>query len=694
MSDMVDSVVPGGQGFASGLLDMTEFFRKERGVYDDWHEALFRELFQNEIDAGASRIDISLAAAESGAGSRLIFDGNGAGMTEKVMREIFCRPGTTTKTGEGTIGGKGRARVLICFSQAGYRIDTNDIWCAGGSLHPAGDTNVMNYALGALKKPHRGCRIELDIDDASPEALRSALQRVLRRCQMNCAVVINGEQWKEWLHRRVMTREMVDESGRRFGTIHANGSTAARWRGEVMVRVSGVLMFREITSSDQQVIVELEPARARDVLQDNRDGLRYPYRRALQNFLDELATDRESALKGRAKTLSLVVPGQYGRIYTNSNQTVAQAAADGAQGSVFADASVPGDEKKRSVVITAEEDAGISDNMGQYPGGAHTPGEQYAGAIVDDVVNAKEKRLPFLPDIFVRLETENRSVRNTFFRNYHPQRWVTENGDLKNSNAIKTMVLWQTACSAAVGDFIKMLASIGDAQGRIAWGVGWVFSDDALAMHHMAEDGTHALLLNPVDERGLPRFQLADKASWRAMMAEAYHEVAHIGADWHSNSFARIYTGMVSRMDQKAIALEMAYKLSCLRQYCQANYNVADAEQRDPLSRKDVDSYLSHPAVSAPAYHTTETMVNTPSCQAANEKQDVSREAEPSTSAVKTFPWLAVGAAPVRLSVIRIPGEGSFYVLEGGVGCRRRPVNLALFMMQRLVSGNDHWRTV
>src|SRR4051794_30387687 len=102
---------------------VAEFFKRERQAYQNWRLALWRELFQNEIDQKKPTA-ISIAVEPLGSnGFRLRFADNGAGMTRETLENVYFAVGASSKTDtDGSIGGMGRARMMTCFSMEFWSI--------------------------------------------------------------------------------------------------------------------------------------------------------------------------------------------------------------------------------------------------------------------------------------------------------------------------------------------------------------------------------------------------------------------------------------------------------------------------------------------------------------------------------------------------------------------------------------------
>lgn len=339
-----------------------EFFISERDrFYSDWTLSFWREFFQNSVDAGAKRIDITVETAEPrgsfddhapemDAVTRIVFSDDGCGMSESVLNNVYFSIGATTKEGGDNIGGYGRARLMTCFANLRYSILTTDrfvmgdgadwvnfdlqqalseIETADAKLRAATEAKNRNLALYGLFEDRkliqaaisdsgqRGCRIEVDLDPESgryrskptKEFMLSRLREYLSESQLSPKVWINGQTPEEFFEtdgkklqaRRGAVRRHLeistDNGTEEFANVHLNESGQAGHKGKVIVRVAGASMFTEHVDADVQVIIELDPNVAREAMTSNRDELRGDYRRALHNLLQQIAVDNKSALK-------------------------------------------------------------------------------------------------------------------------------------------------------------------------------------------------------------------------------------------------------------------------------------------------------------------------------------------------------------------------------------------------------------
>src|ERR1051325_11540798 len=142
----------------------------------------------------------------------------------------------------------------------------------------------------------RGCELTIAVDDATYEQMVEKLEQFLVESRISARVYLNGSRLpkRSALAGRHVRDLLVDDQT--FARVYVNKSVHSH---RVIVRVNGVSMFTTRTSTNAQVVVELEPGLSRKVLTANRDGLRGDYRYVLNEFLREIAIDTRSALRER-----------------------------------------------------------------------------------------------------------------------------------------------------------------------------------------------------------------------------------------------------------------------------------------------------------------------------------------------------------------------------------------------------------
>lgn len=352
------------------LVTPKSFYASERDrFYNNWVIAFWRELFQNSIDAGSPNIDISLSEVK-GKGSfgrdpivedvlRVRFSDTGCGMDERTLRDVYFRPGETTKKDGATTGGYGRARLMTCFSQVRYMIRTRDMLVEGDgpeficstveeaiserqhaieAADNSYDQERLLKELDELKSLpfyNDGCELEIDINpneypdrpwrNVSKRLLMDSLYEYLSQAQLYVDgtnrpldVFINGEKWDKRLNKGRFVKQLVvtEEGGEdvKLGEVYVNKSENAPCRGQVIFRIEGAPMMSREASIPSQVIVELDKKNSRNFLTSNRDGFKGVYQSVINSFIEDIVVDNSSGLQVKDEIEHEVVSGGRGHI--------------------------------------------------------------------------------------------------------------------------------------------------------------------------------------------------------------------------------------------------------------------------------------------------------------------------------------------------------------------------------------------
>jgi len=459
-----------------------EFFKKERNNYTNWKWAFFRELTQNSIDGKAS--DIQINTTPNGDSTIVTFDDNGVGFSSEVRDSVYFCLGKTNKGNEGDVGGFGKARIVVCFSQNNYQIISQNwrVTGEGGS-----------YEIHDFNGYYKGCSVIVDVD-ATPYDMELALQQYLRSSQIDCRVTINGTKWDEWCYRRKLTQRLS------FGNVYVNKSGGTH-KGYVVVRVNGIPMFTRYTGIKSQVVVEIDADKSREVLLSNRDMLHSKYQTELDEFVRKISIDTVSGLR-KNRTKWVVSPGHAKvtkRKKIQSKTVLSPIAVD------FIRLSHNPVGVWKNTVTRQEVNEGFNEAMTK----------------IDDII----------PSAIVSLESDNPRVRKVFPR-YDIRNW---NGSDDGGNRKKLLKQWTMICDYAVEEYLEYAK-----EDSMAWRPGFVFSDDSQAQHNQTQNGDDVFLLNPVDENGKIKFGLRNKESWTKMILLACHEVAHHYESYHNESFVTV----------------------------------------------------------------------------------------------------------------------------------------------------------
>lgn len=404
----------------------SEFFVKERDqTYACWQIAIWRELFQNSIDAGAREIRINLKS--DGAKSRLSFSDNGPGMSREVLENVYFAVGATTKTGAGQIGGMGRARILTCFSMEEYHIRSHNYEVIG---------HGGEYEVVDCLDNHHGCSLTI-IVDCYETTLRTNLNNFLNESSINAKIYIDDVLYVKTENNDKFIKDLKTDGGVSFAKVYIDKSITSYVS---LIRVNGVSMYSTYTGGDHRIIIELNPAMSRDILTSNRDGLRDEYSKVFHKFIEEMMVDVKSALKPKIE-----------RKVRNRTNTPYLRVGD-----------------KKEIGLEYVQKPSIErwlDNAQK------TSFERW----LDNAFG----------DIYVLEETTNPNFQRVA-PNYYVENWNTVNGKSfrKGGNIIKNLLMWKTAISYALEMLVKEQFNPG-----FSFSTGFIFSDHALATYQATPQG-------------------------------------------------------------------------------------------------------------------------------------------------------------------------------------------------------------
>jgi len=502
-----------------------QFFIDERvRLYPDWMSDFWREFGQNSRDAGASVIEFGVTP--EGTGCICTVDDNGCGMSRAVLEDVYFALGRTTKTGAGSVGGFGRARILTCFSHKSYVINT-------GTSQVEGDGGHYDI-YDAAHQP--GCNVLVHVDDASAEQILAKLREYLSYCQFgDITVKVNGVAFTDWLYKRNKVRDLS------FAAVHVNKSSDRKHR--VVFRVNGQYMFSRYTDAAAQVVVEIHADKSREVLSATRGGLMAVYQEELDKFLAELSVDTRSALRPRADN-SRMIRNSGGWLVSTAKREQAPVEQEPRREKV---AHTPAENvTTREVVPSRNTVVGAAAFIGNAPS---VEAEQSVP------VEAGPRFLaPDLFNIYIKDETGDHKMKRIIDQ-YDPQNWVHTEQVLKGKTReyrkgiehLKLLMAWKLCCEAAMDVLIERRG-----YDNIMWTAGWLFSPYSEAMHTVVDGVAHALLLNPVTAEGKRRYTLS-RENVLELLALAAHEVAHVTVSLHNEEYANLLTDIQRRLDQNAV---------------------------------------------------------------------------------------------------------------------------------------------
>jgi hypothetical protein len=481
------------------------FFKNELHNYSNWKFAFWRELFQNAIDAKATAVGIDFWSADGEVSVR--FSDNGNGMNRETLEDVFFALGNSTKSSAGadTIGGFGKARILICFAQERYQIRTQDVFVTGSG---------SEYHIEASDGFFEGAEFLICVKDQYgwiERELRDELDRFLRMCQIKAQVTVDGFPWSAPQVRRGRQARRFD-----WGTVYVAKSGRDVRPYEMFVRVKGVTMFSRSVGAKAQVVVEIDPDLSRDVLMSNRDSLKSSMRSDLDRFCDEMAADSLSATRATSRTVET------------------------AEGS--ARRYVPKSQRDRPESKIAEQLTSEPIDFGP----SLTP------------VGARSARLedweflesaPSTPSSLHPLQSGAVCVKESLNPRMRRASKAFDLGAPWGKSVVRLMAQWQIAVEAA----LEALCALGGHE-FVDYRLGWVLSDDCLAAHQ-SSGGAHSILINPIDRDGTRRFDARSPESMARILSHACHEVTHVVERYHDQEYANLLTNIVAEVMAHAPAI-------------------------------------------------------------------------------------------------------------------------------------------
>lgn len=569
------------------------FFVSERdNLYGDWYAAFWRELISNSLDAGASAIRVRLRGQD---GNFFVdFVDNGAGMSREIIENVYMKLGESTKRdNERSVGGFGRARLLTCFSHESYRIRTQDMVVTGDGA---------KYEIQDGFKPVKGTCVSVGMKSDYSARLIDGMVRVLRQSSLPASFLVDapkqaepgfdpmwiptsnftpGENQTEgrhvfkfssWSRKGKKIGEFTDAEGT-WGHIHVNEGKTAN-HNLAVIRVNGIAMYEDYLDVKAQVTVDLEPARARQILTASRDGVRPEFRSEMSKFFQRIAADRKSALRSRD------FPPSTEAISAGIGERLSLDSIPGLKRPAGTDAEMAAERMSdRNARITPyaehQNEATARPNLQTTEGG---PG------LEETAIPRLGTRLP----LAIHIDNPTPGMRQAVKR-YRPETWMEEGGIGRNAELLHAA--WTGACKYAISRLAE-IAHIPRKLEREGFVTGFIFSADFNGMHLSNDTVRNAILLNPVDPDGRQKYKSSSSADMVKMGALALHEVAHTVTSWHDEEYASLLTSMMGATREKDMMAAIDAEMNLTREWQKLREMSADrrAEQDNAPEQRQAEA--------------------------------------------------------------------------------------------------------
>lgn len=502
------------------------FFKKERDtVYSDWNLELFRELFQNSLDAGSTKIDIQVSRENDK--TCVVFADNGCGMSREILEKVYFRLGESTKDGDDdSIGGFGRARILTNFSMDSYSIRTQNNLVLGSGA----DYDVIDNPWT------EGCVQTLLTSDASVFDLSYSCENFLNTCDIKVPVLLNGE--KVELRLSVSGRKVKDlhYSEEKFAELFYLPKSEASMRGYAVVRVNGCAMFTKYLGCEGSVVIEIDADKSRKVLTASRGEFKKGYSTFLDTLLREFINNEEEASRRNVLDELRTFLGR--GVFVASRKKTDKAEAKKTRKSYGP--GYPG----REVELYARGLVDAKFLGKELP--AFCAGVKEA--TIENKTSYYEATLgDFLPNLVVHTKTADRDlIRLSKIWNIKEWKFKIKENTVdwgEHRDKISLLFVWEEACRIAIEELLEFKSL------DINWCPGFVLSEYMKASHQVKNE-VHVLLLNPYNAAKAMKYNLRSEASLMEILACAKHEVAHIAYSDHNEWFAMTLSNIDSTLHQ------------------------------------------------------------------------------------------------------------------------------------------------
>lgn len=459
------------------------FFKKELNDYANWKWAYIREALQNCIDAPKCKnIHVQL---QKGDKTTVTFSNDGAPMDlDTITNKLLCL-GESGKNFEGSVGGFGKAKILLYFAQASYSIRTGEFLVQG----KGGD-----YSITTCDSFYNGTSSTVVLEDSYYYSFLAEVEKFASYTQWDGTLTLTETDGES----KVLDTNCRKGNFRKeepYGRIYTNSDVKG-----IVCRIHGIPMFVDSYSTQHGIVLELPNSGTH--LTSNRDMLQYKYHSKLCGFTKTLNSDYRMAISVQNPTV------QHYRGYKcgiPKKKGQEQAPDD------FGDNESQEQEAEPTLVKVAAKASST--------GTASTAASSAAPA----APSKPEEPILFV-DFYLRNET-----RLEIPNHYQPGQW--------SEYAEKLLKIWVNVLRTTH----NVLQENGEKVPSF-FSVGFLFSTDAEAMYNN-KDGNTIYYLNPCEvvtdktsTRLKKRFLLTEK---ERIICIAVHEAVHaLGFDTHDEAYA------------------------------------------------------------------------------------------------------------------------------------------------------------
>jgi len=275
------------------------FLKMAKADYRNYRQALWREIFQNSIDANATRIDVSWDVNSR----TILINDNGSGMDLDTLQNKLLVLGGSKKA-KGATGAFGKAKELELFSWEMYELHTSDLLLTGSG---------NEYTIVEVPEYCNGCSISLIIQESENfDFITGFATGVAKKMETSCEIFVNGAIIECAAPKGKLIKTLD------CGSIYVNNELNAT--SYAKVRMNGIWMFDQYAGQDSpHITLELSGSSIAS-LNSNRDGMKDCCLDEANKFFNRLASDRISTLHPDKVEMKLHAEGEEGRLVEMSDE--------------------------------------------------------------------------------------------------------------------------------------------------------------------------------------------------------------------------------------------------------------------------------------------------------------------------------------------------------------------------------------
>lgn len=467
------------------------YFAKVLKDYSNWKMAWGREAGQNSLDAGASRIDVTIE--EIGDETIVIWADNGCGMTRDIILGKFMAVGGSQKA-NGNTGGFGIAKLILAFAHKRYEILTLTNKVEGSN---------DSFSISELPDSYPGCLLRVVMDGNYKQELENNFIYWTRfTTAPGVTFRLNG------IACEFLPADKVEPlSEQDWCRLSKVSESVGYYHHGIFVRINGQFMFHYWSSVNAAVLVELE-GNSLSFLTSNRDGLQYPHGSNLSKIVEQIFKD-PTALFDIEEDIIEFWQGSNGPVIgentTRQNAAIRRVA------------------QPTAIMIDGEIAASTQSHVSN-PYAC----QSIASLKAPDMVKARPSILQDRHDMVI-LNKTNKAV---------PDNW--QPGNMKRYGW-SVFDRW-TRVVRTVAEILGIKSTIR---------TGWIFSTSAVAAHKRNKDYGHLILLNPCvvndndwDNAGYN----SSRESFYSLVSSAVHELTHIEHYYHDEQFTIALTDNMAKV--------------------------------------------------------------------------------------------------------------------------------------------------